>query len=58
MKRILSEWRDKGRMIYLVIFLGMIIPAALCYYAAEADNTPWMIFFLVLVGLANLLALI
>jgi hypothetical protein len=58
MKKFTSEWREKGKVIYLVIFLGMIIPAILSYYAAEADNFPLMVIFLGLVLLANLFALI
>jgi hypothetical protein len=58
MKKFLAEWRDKGRIMYLVIFLGMIVPATLSYYAAEAGNFPLMALLLGLVVLANLFTLI
>ena len=58
MKKFLSEWRERSRVLYLVIFLGMIIPAVLSYYAAESGNTPLMVLFLGLVILANIFTLI
>jgi hypothetical protein len=58
MKRLLSALRDKGKRLYLALFLSMIIPSALSYYAAEIKNFPLMFLFLGLVVLANILTLI
>ena len=57
MKRLLTPLREKGKRLYLVLFLVMIIPAVLSYYAAEMENTPLMALFLGLVILANILSL-
>ena len=58
MKRLLTALRDKGKRLYLALFLGMIIPSALSYYAAEIENIPLMVLFLGLVVIANILSLI
>ena len=58
MKRLITSLREKGKRLYLVLFLGMIIPALLSYYAAEMENTPLMVLFLGLVILANILSLL
>ena len=56
MNKIIQSLRSLPALYYLVVFLLMIIPALLLFFAAEGESQGGMIIFLGFVILANLAA--